>query len=186
MLRIVLDGIESSRLAVALGHEVLEAGLLLRCGPLRGMEPLGIGQAGPDHVDGPAQVRVGFGLQAIGPGQAPVDLVLGWSQRRHHPERAVHAQLVGAVTATPGLRRSADAGGEPRAVGFHLHGVAAGGDAERPVTLGHDGKSLHRRRLVVLGPAGFGIEGVQVGVLHVLPGIPGDRRIGAAAGQGPA
>ena len=27
----------------------------------------------------------------------------------------------------------------------------------------------------------FGVEGMQVGMLHVLPGIPGDRRTGAAA-----
>ena len=38
-----------------------------------------------------------------------------------------------------------------------------------------------RRRLVVLGPVVFGVEGVQVGVLHVLPGIPGGRRPGPLA-----
>jgi len=39
---------------------------------------------------------------------------------------------------------------------------------------------------VVLGPAPFGVEGVQVGVLDLLPGILGDRHIGAALGKGPA
>jgi pimeloyl-ACP methyl ester carboxylesterase len=39
---------------------------------------------------------------------------------------------------------------------------------------------------VVLGPAAFGIEGVQVGALHLLPGILGDCHVGAAVGEGPA
>jgi len=64
-----------------------------RCAPV---EPLRAGQAGPHQVDGPAQVRVGFGLEAIGPGEAPVELVRGWSQCGHDPEGAVHAQLVRA------------------------------------------------------------------------------------------
>src|ERR1039457_5380365 len=98
---------------------------------------------------------------------APAIWHMGWSQGRHNPQRAVHAQLVGAVITTPGLRRTANAGGEPGAVPFHLHGVAAEGGTERPVTLCHNGMPLKRRRLVVLGPAVFGIEGVQVGVLHV-------------------
>jgi hypothetical protein len=82
--------------------------------------------------------------------------------------------------------RSANAGSEPGTVPFHLHGVATEGGTEGPVSLGSDEMPLKRRRLVVLGPAVFGIEGVQVGVLHVLPRIPGDCRSGAAAGEGPA
>ena len=122
------------------------------------MEPRRIGQAGPDQVDGPAQVRVGFCLEAIGAGEAPVELVHGWSQRGHDPEGTVHAQLVRAVTTTPGLRRGADGGGEPGAVPVHPHGVAAEGGAERPVTFGNDGMPRNRRRLVVLGLTAFGIK----------------------------
>ena len=69
---------------------------------------------------------------------------------------------------------------------FHPHGVAAEGGAERPLTLGKDGMPRHRRRLVVLGSVAFSIEGVQVGVLHLLPGILGDCHVGAAVGGGPA
>jgi hypothetical protein len=78
-----------------------------------------IGQAGLGQVDGPAQRRVGLRLEGIGPGQAPVELILGWSQGRYHPQGAVHAQLVGAVITAPGLRRDANADGEPGAVPFH-------------------------------------------------------------------
>ncbi len=39
---------------------------------------------------------------------------------------------------------------------------------------------------MVLGPAAFCIEGVQAGVLHLLPGILGDCHVGAAVGEGPA
>jgi hypothetical protein len=35
---------------------------------------------------------------------------------------------------------------------------------------------------MILGLTAFSIEGVQVGVLHILPGVPGDCDIGAAAG----
>ena len=119
--------------------KVSKFGPLVSCGPLRRLKPLCIGQAGPYQVDDPAQVRVGRRLQAVGLGQAPADLVLGWSQGRHHPQGAVHAQLAGAVITAPGLRRRAHAGGEPRAVPFHRHGVAAEGGTERPVTLGDDG-----------------------------------------------
>jgi hypothetical protein len=38
---------------------------------------------------------------------------------------------------------------------------------------------------VVLGSVAFGIEGVQVGVLYVLPGILGDGHAGAVVGDGP-
>jgi len=44
----------------------------------------------------------------------------------------------------------------------------------------------HRRRLVVLGRFVFRVEGVQVGALHVLPGVPGDRHVGVADGGGAA
>ena len=132
------------------GGEGLETGPLVSRGPLCRMEPPVIGQGGPHQVDGPAQVRVGLRLEAIGAGQAPVDLVLGWSQCRHHPEGAVHAPLVGAVTTAPGLRRTANAGGELGVVRFHLHGVAAEGGTERQVALGDDGIPIKRRRLVVL------------------------------------
>jgi hypothetical protein len=155
-------------------------------GPLRGVEPPQIGQAGPRQVDGPAQRRVRPRLEAIGPGQAPVDLVLGWSQGRHNPQRAVNAQLVGAVITAPGLRSRAHAGGEACAVAVHLRGVAVQGGAERLVARCDDRMPRKRRRLVVLGRIVFGVEGVQVGVLHVLPGIAGDRRIEAAGGEDPA
>ena len=125
--------IQRSCVQSGLGHEGLEAGALVSCRPLRRMQTPGIGQAGPRHVDDPAQLRVGLRLQAVGPGQPPVDLVLGWSQRRHDPQRAVYAQLVGAVITTPALRHSAQAGGEACAVRLYLHGVAAEGGAERPV-----------------------------------------------------
>ena len=71
-------GIHGQRPCVqsALGHEGLETGPLLSYGPLRRMKPPRLGQAGPHQVDGPAQRRVGLRLQAIGPGQTPVDLIL--------------------------------------------------------------------------------------------------------------
>jgi hypothetical protein len=171
---------------VELGGEGLETGPLVSCGLLRRMAPPRIGQAGPRQVDGPAQLRVRPRLQAIGPGQAPVDLILRWSQCGHHPQGAVYAQLVGAVITAPGLRRNANAGGEAGAVPFGLHRVAAEGGAEDPVSLCDDGMALKRRRLVVFGPIVFGVEGMQVSALHLLPGIPGDRHIGAAGGADPA
>jgi hypothetical protein len=148
------------------------------------MEPLGVGQGGPHQVDGPAQVRVGLRPEAVGPCEAPVELVHGRSKRGHDPEGAVHTELVRAVAAAPGARRSANIGGEPRAVGFHPHGVAAESGAERPVTRCDDGMPFKRRRLVVLGPVAFGIESMQVGVLHLLPGILGYCHTGAVAGEG--
>ena len=42
------------------------------------------------------------------------------------------------------LRRSAHAGGEPRGVPSHLHGVGAESSAERPVTFRNDGTPLKR------------------------------------------
>ena len=65
------------------GGEGLETPPLLRCGPLCRTEPLRVGQAGPHQVDGSAQLRLGFGLETIGPCQAPVELV--------------HASMKGAV-----------------------------------------------------------------------------------------
>jgi hypothetical protein len=59
--------------------------------------------------------------EAIGPGQAPVELVLGWSQCGHNPEGAVHAQLVRAVITTPGLRGDANASGEPIITDSYSH-----------------------------------------------------------------
>src|ERR1700678_3654216 len=89
------------RIESALGHERLEAGPLLLCGPSRGAEPPGVGQAGPDQVDGTAEPGVGLRLESVGPGEALVELALGWSQGRHDREGAAHAQLVRAVTAAP-------------------------------------------------------------------------------------
>jgi len=139
------------RVGPVLDGECLETRPLFSRGQLRRMEPLRVGQARPHQVDGPAQPRIGFRLEAIGPCEAPVELVHGRPQCRHNPEGAVHPQLVRAVAATPGLRRSADVGGERGAVRFCLHGVAAGGGAERPVTRCDDRIPRKRRRLVVLG-----------------------------------
>ena len=61
---------------------------------------------------------------------------------------------------------------QPCAVSFHLHGVAAEGGTETASgTSPNDRMPLKRRRLVVLGRAAFGIEGVQVRVLHLLGGF---------------
>src|ERR1700761_4676808 len=113
-------------------HESPETRTLLSDGLLHRMPPPRIGQGGPHQIDGPAQIRVGFRLETIGPGQAPVEVILGWSPVSHDPEGTVDAQLVGAVTATPRLRSRANVGGEPGAFWIHPYGVATERSAERP------------------------------------------------------
>src|SRR6185437_1243670 len=67
--------VQRSCVQSVLDGEALETRPLFSGGPLCRMEPLRVGQAGPHQVDGPAQVRVGFGLEAIGPCEALVELV---------------------------------------------------------------------------------------------------------------
>ena len=69
--------VQRSCVQSVLGGEDLETRPLFSCGPLCRIEPLRLGQAGPHQVHGPAQLRVGSRREAIGPCEAPVELVHG-------------------------------------------------------------------------------------------------------------
>ena len=62
---------------------------------------------GRTRLMAPPSVGSGTACRPSARARRRLTLVLGWSQWRHHAEGAVHAQLVGAVITTPGLRRSA-------------------------------------------------------------------------------
>src|ERR1700760_4559562 len=61
----------------AVSQEGLEARAMLGGGLLGRVAASRVGQGGADQVDGPAQVRVRRHGEAIGPGQAAVEVILG-------------------------------------------------------------------------------------------------------------